>query len=118
MLSSAHLFVDGMIETSADIAEGPLASQAAAADVEGGTDLFGRYVSVYQSNEFLFNELKSANQKLERTRAYLHSPGSNPILAQACLDQIRAKRSAVLTLLRANRRQARSLLSRRVANVA
>ncbi len=105
MLSSAHAFVTGTIETI------PLTGAAAQAGVDQGSDLFGQFVSVYQSNAFLFSELKSVKQKLASARSYLESPGRNLLLAQAQIDRLKARHSAVLTLLRANRLQARALIA-------
>jgi hypothetical protein len=112
MLSPAHLSVDGMTETFAQDVMTPYAGPALAAAGGEGRGLFGQIVSVYQSNEFLFAELKTVREKLNCARAYLDAPGSNPVLAEARLLQLRARHSAVLTLLRANRLQARGLLAR------
>ena len=112
MLSSAHIFVTGMTGMISEDVATSHAGPAMAAVGGGGRDLFGRFVTVYQSNEFLFAELESVKQKLARTNAYLETPGSNPVLARAQLRQLKARRSAVLTVLRANRLQARALLAR------
>lgn len=112
MLSSEHLFVNGMTGMFSEDVAPTHTGQAMAAGDGGRRDLFGRFVSVYQSNEFLFAELESVKQKIARTNAYLETPASNPILARAQLRQLKARRSAVLTVLRANRLQARALLDR------
>ena len=112
MLSSVQLFVNGIFEPFSGDVTTSHAVPPRAADGGEGRDLFGQYVDVYQSNEFLSAELKSVNGKLARTRAYLETPGSNPVLAGAYQNQLRSRHSAVLTLLRANRLEARALLAR------
>ena len=74
-------------------------------------DLFGSLVNVYQSNTCLLNELRSINLKVTRARDYLSRVGSNPVLGSAHLAHLRIRRSAVLTILRANRLQADRLLA-------
>lgn len=106
-MSSARLFADGMIGTISGDTVAPDAGPGPAA----GGDLFGRFVSVYQSNETLFAVLESVRQKIARAHAYLETPGSNPVLARAHIRQLKARRSAALTMLRANRIQARALLA-------
>ncbi len=110
MLGSSHLFVDGTIGTTFEDAAG---TRPAAA----GADLFGRFVSVYQSNEILFAELESIKQNLARANTYLETPGSNPALAHAQIGRLKTRRSAALTMLRANRLQARALIARSVTPV-
>lgn len=110
MLSSAQAFVNGIDGTVSEAGDGAHVGPRVASASDRG--LFGQYVAVYQSNEFLFAELKSVGLKLDRARAYIASPGANPVLGAAHLDRLKARRSAVLTLLRANRLQARALLSR------
>jgi hypothetical protein len=78
--------------------------------VEPPGDTFGQIVALYHSNEFLFSELQNVKLKLARARAYRDTAGSNPVLAGAYLLQLRARHSAVLTMLRANRIEARRLL--------
>jgi hypothetical protein len=112
MLSSTCLFVNGINATISGGVDTAHAPPTLAAGGETGRDLLDQYVSVYQSNGFLSAELKSVTQKLSRARTYLESPGSNPILAHVHLQQLKAHHSAVLTLLRANRLQARALLAR------
>lgn len=73
-------------------------------------DAFAEVVGLYQSNEYLLSELTASKAAFRRALTYLRTPGGNPVLAQAQIDRIRARRSAILTLLRANRLQARSLL--------
>lgn len=75
-------------------------------------DAFGRIVALYQGNEFLLSELQNIRRKLASARAYRDTPGSNPALAQARLLQLRARHTAALTMLRANRHEARHLLGR------
>ncbi len=76
-----------------------------------GTTFFSELVGLYQSNETLLGELGSVNRKLSLAREYLTTPGNNPVLGQAYLLRLRARRSAVLTLLRANRVKARDFLA-------
>jgi hypothetical protein len=80
--------------------------------IETPHDVFGRVVALYQGNEFLLSELQSIGQKLASARAYRDTPGSNPALAEARLLQLRARHSAALAMLRANRHEARHLLGR------
>jgi hypothetical protein len=74
---------------------------------------FERLVSLYRSNERLLSDLKSLRVRLASARAYLDSPGSNPVLGQARVLHLKAKHTAALTLLRANRVVARTLLAPR-----
>ena len=75
-----------------------------------GIDLFGQTVALYQSNAYLMTELEALRGKRAQALAYLHAPGSNPLLAQARIAQLRARHSTLLTMLRANRIAARNLL--------
>src|SRR5437588_7876977 len=63
---------------------------------------FGQLVALYQSNEYLLLELKTVAQKLSHARESLATPGMNSVLAQAHIDHLRSKHSAVLIVLRAN----------------
>jgi hypothetical protein len=74
------------------------------------TPEFGQIVALYQTNEILLSELEKAKKSQAFARVYLETPGSNPALAAAHLLRTRARHSAVLTMLRANRIQARSLV--------
>jgi hypothetical protein len=78
----------------------------------GDANLFAQVVSLYQSNSSLFSELKSLRGKQQRAREYLGTPGCNAALGEAHLLRLRARHSATLAVLRANRLQARRLLSR------
>jgi hypothetical protein len=82
--------------------------------VNGQSDesLFETLVSLYQSNAVLSMELKSVREKLDRARAYLETPGANLLLGEAHVLRLRARHTAALTLLRANRLQARHVLAR------
>lgn len=111
MLSSAHPTVNGMTGTSSDDFATPFARPAGRAEAAEGGDLLNQLVSVYQSNEYLFSELKSVKKRLTQAQTYLKSPNPNTALALAHLNQLKARHSAVLTMLRANRLQARALLS-------
>ena len=106
MVTSAYCPVNGMIGASPSTARvsntGPLLPD----------NTFARLVELYRSNYVLLNELDSSKNKLERARAYLASPTRNPALAAANLVHLKSKHSAVLTLLRANRRQVQDLLGR------
>ncbi len=113
MLSSVHHFVTGMSESFAADLQSEPAEPAPGDNVNPSLlDAFGQCVSLYQSNKFLLTELKSLDRRLSSTQSYLESPGCNPLLARAHLRQLKTRRSAVLTLLRANRLQARLLLAR------
>jgi hypothetical protein len=80
-------------------------------DPAGVPGAFGTMIALYQSNARLFGELDSVRRDLSRTLTYREMPGANPVLADARLSRLRARRSAVLTHLRANRIQARALLA-------
>jgi hypothetical protein len=75
-------------------------------------NLFGQLVALYQSNEYLLSELKSVTRKLSRSRAALDPAGTRQNLARAHFDHLKAKHSAALLLLRANRLQVRTLLTK------
>ena len=77
-----------------------------------GPDPFGLLVSLYQTNKALSAELRAVQRNLAGARDYLASPGCNARLAEARLLQLRAKHSAVLALLRANRVRSRDFLAR------
>jgi hypothetical protein len=79
---------------------------------QAGATAFGRIVALYQSNELLLSALQKVKKNQNSARAYLETSGSNPALAEAYLLQLKAKHSAVLTMLRANRIQARQVLDR------
>lgn len=72
---------------------------------------FAILVDLYKSNEILLSELRSVNAKYVGAQAYLAQVGSNPHLGHAQVLRLRTRRSAVLTLLRANRVQARAILA-------
>lgn len=114
MLATAILPVYGIpgpgVEEAATDA-GKAVDKAAAGTGEGGGD-FGLLVSLYQSNAYLLSELKTVRVKLARAREYLATAGSNPTLGGAQVQRLRARHSAALALLRANRHQARGLLAR------
>jgi len=76
-------------------------------------DPFESLVHLYQSDALLLNELRSINLKVTQARDYLARVGSNPILGSVHLTRLRARRSAVLTVLRANRLEADRLLAGR-----
>jgi hypothetical protein len=71
-------------------------------------DEFGRVVRLVRDNERLFAELESVRSRARRAWAHLAQPGGNAGLALVQLDRLRAKRSALLAHLRANRAAARA----------
>lgn len=108
MVSTAYNPVCGMLGT---ISEGVATGAAVAAGTTGDGTL-GELISLYRSNSYLFSELKSVRLKLVRARDYLAAPGCNRVLGESHLLRLRARHSAVLVTLRANRLQARGLLAR------
>jgi hypothetical protein len=74
--------------------------------------LFAQLVALHQSNAVLSAELSAVHLNLSRVCDYRESQGANLPLADAHLLRLKARHSAVLTLLRANRVKARSLLVR------
>jgi hypothetical protein len=121
MLTSTSIPVNGMLSSFPD--DSVLRSAApfeigACPQVEPAHNAFGRIVSLFRSNAFLFSELQNVKLKLARARVYRDTPGSNPVLAEAHVLQLRAKHSAVLTMLRANRIEARRLLGHPVRTLA
>jgi hypothetical protein len=90
---------------------------AAARDVsETVPEDFGRVVALYQGNEHLLSELQKVRERLIRASTYLRSPGCNRVLGEAHLLQSKARHSALLAMLRANRVAARRLLGRPFAS--
>lgn len=84
----------------------------AGAGVAPPADDFARLVGLVKSNERLFAEQRANRARLEQVRGYLARPDANVALGRALLERLRARRSAVLALLRANRAEARALLAR------
>ncbi|GAC1467234.1 MAG: hypothetical protein NVSMB9_08610 [Isosphaeraceae bacterium] len=78
-----------------------------------GLQDFQRLVALYQINNHLLSELDSVGRALIQARIYQDSAGSNPVLAAARTLHLKVKRSAVLSLLRANRVKSRPFLARR-----
>ncbi len=72
---------------------------------------FGRMVRLVQSNEQLFAALQANRVGVAEVRAYLARPDANAVLGRARLERLKAKHSAVLARLRANRIEARQLLA-------
>ncbi len=72
---------------------------------------FARLASLVRSNDRYLAELKALNARLVEARSYLASPSANVRLGQACLDRVRAHRTCVLAMLRANRLAAREFLA-------
>ena len=88
-----------------------LARLVVPADEDGG-DEFGRLVWLLKSNDRLFAALRVSTERLRSVRAYLAEAGCNVFLGKASYAYWRTRRSSVLTLLRANRIEARRLLGR------
>ena len=80
--------------------------------IEPTDDLLGTLKALYASNEYLFVKLESLRRQVDSARAYLSQPGNNPLLGEALLSRLRSKHTGTLTLLRANRCQARELCGR------
>jgi hypothetical protein len=57
-------------------------------------------------------ELRASRKKMQRARAYLASPGSNPALGQAYLESAAQAHAKHLVELRDNRRRAWELVGR------
>jgi hypothetical protein len=93
------------------VSEG-VAADAPPSKVGENDSPFGQVVALYQSNSYLLSQLKSVRGHLSRAREYLASPGCNAALGRAHVLRLRARHSAALALLRANRHQARRLLAR------
>lgn len=72
---------------------------------------FARLTSLVRSNDLLLAELKSLDSQGVEARAYLAAPSTNAALGRAYLERIRARRSRVLAILRANRMAAREFLA-------
>ncbi len=106
MIMAPEIPVIGMSPAIAEIS----AIEAAAAAPESPNH-FVRLVNLYQSNDRLQKNLRSISLNVVRVREYLASVGSNPNLGNAQILRLRNRRSAVLTLLRANRLEARALLN-------
>ena len=71
---------------------------------------FAALVRLVRDNERLAAELETTRSRTRRAWAYLAEPGCNVALAMAQLERLRARRSAILTHLRANRVEARAVL--------
>ena len=114
MLSFVDFPFNGMtVAVRGDLAFSGAGGVAAAAPaLPGEPPHFERLVALYRDNEVLLSELKSLKFKLANARAYLRSPSSNAALGEANFARLRVKHSAVTTVLRANRIQARELLRR------
>lgn len=73
---------------------------------------FRRLVRLVHDNERLLSELETVRTKIRQAWVYLSEPGSNPALAMTHLERLRMKRSALLTHLRSNRIEARTLVGK------
>lgn len=90
----------------------PATNGAAFARVEDAPDdAFAKLALLVYANDRLIAELRAIRQRVERASAYAKDPTANPSLANACLERLRARRSRVLVLLRANRLAAEAFLS-------
>jgi hypothetical protein len=67
-------------------------------------------VGLLRRGERLLAELRACRARIAEARAYLDRPDANPTLGLARLEQLRAKHSGWLALLRAQRIEARDLL--------
>jgi len=74
-------------------------------------DALGRLIELYQENAGMLAELTRVRRRLATSLAYALEVGHNPALAAALLSRQRAKQTALLTLLRANRLRARALIA-------
>jgi hypothetical protein len=73
---------------------------------------FGQLVALYNDNARLGDDLERTRRAASRLREYIDTGSCNPILANALLYRLRARQSAALGFLRANRIQAKDLLAR------
>jgi hypothetical protein len=71
-----------------------------------------RLVQIWSSNEQEFAELRALRFKIQRTRAYLASPGCHQLLGRAYLERMEKAHRTHLARLRANRREAWELVAR------
>lgn len=71
---------------------------------------FGKVVQIYRDNQRLTDRLRELGNRIAYTRSYLAEPGCNVLSGKANLWHLKAKYSATLTLLRANRLEAERLL--------
>jgi hypothetical protein len=71
-----------------------------------------RLVQIWSSNEQEFAELRALRIKMQRTRAYLASPGCHQLLGRAYLERMEKAHREHLARLRANRREAWELVAR------
>ncbi len=70
-----------------------------------------RMAQLVRLNNRLFAKLKALRVQIREAIAYSHRPNANRHLAIARLDQLQAKRSRSLALLRSHRYEAQSLLA-------
>ena len=71
-----------------------------------------KLVQIWSSNEQALSELKELRQKIEKTRAYLASPGCHRHLAEAYLQRLQKAEKENLAALRENHRSAWELMAR------
>jgi len=70
-----------------------------------------KLVQIWSSNEQALSELQELRQKIEKTRAYLASPGCHRHLAEAYLKRLQKTEKENLAALRDNRRSAWELMA-------
>ena len=71
-----------------------------------------RLVQIWSSNEQALFDLQEVRQRIEKTRAYLASPGCHRHLAEAYLERLHKVEKEHLAALRDNRRSAWELMAR------
>ena len=77
---------------------------------EAPDDAFARLAGLVTTNDRYLGELRALNARVASASIHLAANPSDPTLGRAYLDRARARRSRVLTLLRANRIAAREFL--------
>ena len=71
-----------------------------------------KLVQIWSSNEQALSKLEELRQKIEKTRAYLASPGTHRHLAEAYLQRLQKAEKENLATLQENRRSAWKLVAR------
>lgn len=72
---------------------------------------FARIVFLHREYENILVVLRALDGQRESARAYLRSPGRNPVLALSRLRQIRRKRNLLSERIQANRAEALAMLA-------
>ena len=111
--SLASSMFDVTLTTPATAAPaGPSEDRDEAATPAGSSDgAFARLANLVRSNDRLMADLKALDARLADAKAYLARPDANVALGRAQLERVRASRSRVLAILRANRLAAREFLA-------